>query len=342
MALGELLGLRQQKTSGPFEILEGDEFEQDLRKRRGGLKSDRREDRLQIEELKQSIAQGALTEEQIQAKIHRNPGAASELIAAAQTPERQIGQQFFSPGRPEERRGPLVEGAPGPEAEGPVQVIPGEAPKADFQGAVMEALNRGRFDLAKKIIDFAERPDKQQRQEQRLTEVQFKQAKQLRGEHTKLSKRFIDVRDSFGRILESATDPSAAGDLSLIFNYMKMLDPESVVRESEFATAENSASVPERVRARWNKVLKGERLSQNQRGDFFDRAKRLHNRQLKTQRDVDKRFTGLSKRFGIPSDLVVQDFALKDVDKVKPVAPENDGLTQEEQQELEALRRSQQ
>jgi|GEM_PF-6179589 len=155
MALGELLGLRQQKTSGPFEILEGEEFEQDLRKRRGGLRSDRQEDRIQIEELKQSIAQGALTEEQIQAKIHRNPGAATELISASQTPERQIGQQFFSPGRPEERRGPLVEGAPGPEAEGPVQVIPGEDPKADIQGAVLEAMSRGRFDLAKKILSAA-------------------------------------------------------------------------------------------------------------------------------------------------------------------------------------------
>ena len=341
MALGELLGLRQPKTSGPFDILEGEEFERDLRKRRGGLQSNRPEDRTQIEELKKSISLGALTEEQIQAKIHRNPGAASELMAAAQMPERQIGQQFFSPGRPEKRI-PPTEVIPGQEAEGPPQIIPGQAPKADFQGAVMEALNRGRFDLAKKIIDFAERPDKQQKQEQRLTEVQFKQAQQLRGEHTKLSKRFIDVRDSFGRILESATDPSAAGDLSLIFNYMKMLDPESVVRESEFATAENSASVPERVRARYNKVVSGERLSQNQRADFFDRAKRLHDRQLKTQRDVDKRFTGLSKRFGIPSDLVVQDFALKDVEKVKPVAPQTDDLTEEERRELDALRRSQQ
>jgi len=155
MALGELLGLRQPKKSGPFEILEGDEFERDLKKRKGGLQSQRSGDRAQIKAIIQEISSGSLNDEQIQATIHRNPGAAGELTAASQTPERQIGQEFFDPGRPEERRGPLVEGATGPEAEGPVQVIPGQEPKADFQGAVMEALSRGRIDIAQNLLEIA-------------------------------------------------------------------------------------------------------------------------------------------------------------------------------------------
>jgi len=61
----------------------------------------------------------------------------------------------------------------------------------------------------------------------------------------------------------------------LIFNFMKMLDPGSVVRESEFATAQNAGGVDDRVRASYNKVLRGERLSKRQRGDFMKRSSSL-------------------------------------------------------------------
>ncbi|MEM8882399.1 MAG: hypothetical protein AAGC82_17565, partial [Pseudomonadota bacterium] len=48
-------------------------------------------------------------------------------------------------------------------------------------------------------------------------------------------KDFRKQAEAFGRIDASAFEPSPAGDLALIFNYMKVLDPGSVVRESEFA-----------------------------------------------------------------------------------------------------------
>jgi hypothetical protein len=99
----------------------------------------------------------------------------------------------------------------------------------------------------------------------------------LRGEVVKAGKelQFPSVVSAFDRIKASSEDPSAAGDLSLIFNYMKMLDPGSVVRESEFATAQNSAGVPDRIRNMYNRVLSGERLGTEQRNDFVDRANRL-------------------------------------------------------------------
>ena len=38
--------------------------------------------------------------------------------------------------------------------------------------------------------------------------------------------------------------PDAAGDMALIFSYMKMLDPNSTVREGEYATAQDAGSIP--------------------------------------------------------------------------------------------------
>lgn len=134
----------------------------------------------------------------------------------------------------------------------------------------------------------------------------FNRASNLRGEFTKSSGEFVKVRDSFARIQSSAEDPSAAGDLSLIFNYMKMLDPGSVVRESEFATAANSAGVPDRIRKQYNNILRGERLAPNTRADFVDRATRLWGRQELQHEQRKKTFTNLSVRAGVdPKDVVI-------------------------------------
>lgn len=118
----------------------------------------------------------------------------------------------------------------------------------------------------------------------------------LRKEFTGLSKTFRDVRDSFARVQESAKEPSAAGDLALIFNFMKMLDPGSVVRESEFATAQNAAGIPERIRAQYNKALAGERLAPKTRQDFTKRANQLFKRQDTQHQRRVQTFTGIARR----------------------------------------------
>ena len=72
-----------------------------------------------------------------------------------------------------------------------------------------------------------------------------------------------------------STPQSAAGDISFIYQYMKMLDPGSVVREGEFATAQNAAGVPERISNMYNRALKGTRLSPAQRQEFLATADQL-------------------------------------------------------------------
>ena len=97
-------------------------------------------------------------------------------------------------------------------------------------------------------------------------------APQLFSEFNRRVKPFIDQRDAFNRVRASVQDPSAAGDLALIFNFMKVLDPGSTVREGEFANAQNSAGIPDRVRSQYNRVVNGRRLSKSQRQDFLRRS----------------------------------------------------------------------
>jgi hypothetical protein len=85
----------------------------------------------------------------------------------------------------------------------------------------------------------------------------------FRKEYSDQTKGYQEVKSAYGRVL--ASQETAAGDLALIFNYMKMLDPGSVVREGEFATAQNAAGVPDRIKNLYNNLNRGERLKSSQR-----------------------------------------------------------------------------
>ena len=113
-----------------------------------------------------------------------------------------------------------------------------------------------------------------EKEEEEREPFNFGDEDKLRDDFRSESKEFVKVRDAYGRIL--STDASAAGDLALIFNYMKILDPGSVVREGEFATAQNSAGVPTRIRAQYNKIISGEKLAPETRADFLQQAQNLY------------------------------------------------------------------
>lgn len=129
-----------------------------------------------------------------------------------------------------------------------------------------------------------------------------------RKEFTKLSGDFLQLRDAIGKVRLAAENPSAAGDLSLIFNFMKILDPGSTVREGEFATAQNSAGIPARVRAQYNQVVNGQRLADTQRNDFVVTANRMFQGQLDRQVELEDSFRDLATRQNMDPDNVVIDF----------------------------------
>lgn len=121
-------------------------------------------------------------------------------------------------------------------------------------------------------------------------------------------KAFSEQTSAYGRIIASAEDPSPAGDLALIFNYMKVLDPGSVVREGEFATAQNAGGVDQRVRSLYNNIISGERLTPEQRSDFADRATRLYQEADQQYRSLAGQYSGFATAAGLPVEQVIPDF----------------------------------
>lgn len=145
----------------------------------------------------------------------------------------------------------------------------------------------------------------------------FKDPKQLydveegiRKEYSSHAKPFFETRDAYSRIQQAASAPSPAGDLALIFNFMKMLDPGSVVREGEFATAQNAAGIPERVRNMWNRALTGERLGDDQRADFVRQAQGLYGRAERQYLVAQDQYRSLAERKGIDPRNVILDYSI--------------------------------
>jgi hypothetical protein len=117
------------------------------------------------------------------------------------------------------------------------------------------------------------------------------------------------VHAALKRVRKAANDPSAAGDLSLIFAYMKMLDPNSSVRETEYANAQNAAGVPDQVRNLWNRAQKGERLNPAQRADFLRQAQAQADGQREILRGVVGRYSEIATRNKMnPKDVVYDPF----------------------------------
>lgn len=116
---------------------------------------------------------------------------------------------------------------------------------------------------------------------------------------------FNEVDAAYQNVRSAAQNESAAGDLSLIFAYMKMLDPGSVVREQEFANAQNAAGVPDQIRNLYNRALSGERLNPNQRQDFVGQAERLYNNRRARYDQIVSEYQGLASEYGAEPERVV-------------------------------------
>jgi hypothetical protein len=127
----------------------------------------------------------------------------------------------------------------------------------------------------------------------------------LREEMFKRNKVFETTDDAMARITASAADPSAAGDLALIFNYMKVLDPGSTVREGEFANAQNAGGINDRIRSTYNQIADGQRLTEGQRTDFVDRAGKLFGAAKEKNDKSITQYRQLAKRYDLNPDNVV-------------------------------------
>ena len=135
----------------------------------------------------------------------------------------------------------------------------------------------------------------------------FANEKELRGEFQTQVKPYVELAQAYQKIETAAKNPSAAGDIALVYGFMKVLDPTSVVREGEFATAANAGGVPDTVRNMYNRAINGERLGEKIRTDFLGQARNLVESQRVMSNDLINRYTDVAKNYKLDPNQVVYD-----------------------------------
>ena len=148
----------------------------------------------------------------------------------------------------------------------------------------------------------------------------FDKASKIRAEISKETKDYVQVENAWDRIVSVAREPSAAGDLALVFNYMKLLDPGSVVRESEFKTAEDAkawmsrldsegegARIPSAIRTWIQKAETGQILLPEQRADFLNQAQNLFEAARGKADNLIESYVSLGERAGLSREDIAID-----------------------------------
>jgi len=180
-----------------------------------------------------------------------------------------------------------------------------EGKKAELEEAARKAAaDKAAFDRRLQLAQFYQR-------EREIGGAQGEKAfgneKQLRSEFDKQAKVFDEARLGFEKVQKAAMTetPTGATDIALIFGYMKVIDPTSVVREGEFATAENAGGIGSKLRNTYNKIVKGERLAPPVRQDFVRAARTQFMPYLDMQKNVEDRYSNLSEAYNLDASKVV-------------------------------------
>jgi hypothetical protein len=133
----------------------------------------------------------------------------------------------------------------------------------------------------------------------------FKQSADLRNSFEALTKEARIIVPAFGKMESAFAQDSKSGDVAALFAFMKMLDPTSVVRESEFATAGQAGSLPDQVQAYWDKFTGQGRLTPAQRAEILSAGRSQLAPYKRAFDETAANYRALAERFGLkPEDVV--------------------------------------
>lgn len=127
----------------------------------------------------------------------------------------------------------------------------------------------------------------------------------LRDDYRADSKNYAEIKRQSAIIKAALSDPSAAGTLSAATAYMKMLDPGSVVRESELGMAMQTQGAIDRLQSYWTTIEMGKVLTPTQKADFARLSDMYLNAAEDAQRSLNARYSDLAVGAGVDPRRVV-------------------------------------
>jgi len=134
----------------------------------------------------------------------------------------------------------------------------------------------------------------------------FEQEEKLRKEYIGRTKVYGELGTTYQNMKSSADAKTGPGDIALITGFMKMLDPGSVVRETEFATARDTSGLYERLRNQVTSLQSGQlfSLDSKQRQEYVTLAKQYLDSAQKKAGEDKKALGVVVKNYSLNPDNV--------------------------------------
>ena len=131
---------------------------------------------------------------------------------------------------------------------------------------------------------------------------------ELRDDYRTDSKTYLELKRQSDIIKNSLDDPSAAATLASATAFMKMLDPGSVVRESELAMAMKTNGALDRLGNYINVIQLGQVLTDQQKTDFKRLVDSYSKAAEEAHKNTNKKYKQIAIDYGLePSRVVLYD-----------------------------------
>ena len=114
-----------------------------------------------------------------------------------------------------------------------------------------------------------------------------------------------EVQSAHSQITQALKLQSPAGDLAGATKLMKILDPGSVVRESELGMAMAASGALDRLTNYSDQIIKGTKLTPTQRKDFQSLANNLYDESVKQYNNKRTEYHGFAGKYGLESDVLL-------------------------------------
>ena len=111
-------------------------------------------------------------------------------------------------------------------------------------------------------------------------------------------KDFSDMKSSFGQVVSSLSQGTPIGDVAGATKVMKLLDPGSVVRETELGIAMAAAGRMDRLNNYFTNMMTGQKLTPTQREDFKALSNELYAAAGQAYNAKRKEFEGFGQAYG--------------------------------------------
>jgi hypothetical protein len=188
-----------------------------------------------------------------------------------------------------------------------VWMRPGEAQGTVAGLGSMPELLDPRIQAVKKDIAYAGR-SQQNTNVFNNTKDDFKNERDLRNDFAGLptTKAFNEVQSAYDQIQVAIKKESPAGDLAAATKIMKILDPGSVVRESELGMAMAATGALDRLVNYGDMVIKGTKLTPSQRKDFGQLSQQLYGAAADRYDQSVGEYRGVAKQYNLNEDYVAK------------------------------------